>query len=126
MDDQRANRVDGGALDPTRIASPSRERILAGVLLLAYIAGWALVGYAYSIRLDKLWPSQVFWVVYAAWLAIMVVLPILVVCLFFGIVRSPAWLRGQFSLRTLLIVVTLVAAVLGMIVSAVEIFTPTA
>ena len=127
MDDQRTDREGGESVSEfaPRITSTPRERILAGVLSLVYIGGWALVGYSYSIRLEDHWPARVYWVVFATWEAIMLVLPLVVVCLFFGIDRSPAWLRGRFSLRALLIVITFVAVVLGAIVWAVEFFNPT-
>jgi hypothetical protein len=100
------------------ITSTPRERILAGVLSLVYIGGWALTIYAYSNRIEDHWPARVFWVVFATWVAIMLPLPLVAACWFFGIDRSPAWMRGRFSLRTLLIVITLVAVVLGVIVWA--------
>ena len=101
-----------------RITSTPRERILAGVLSLVYIGGWALAVYADSIRIEDHWPARVFWVVFATWIAIMLVLPLVAACWFFGIDRSPAWMRGRFSLRALLIVITLVAVVFGVIVWA--------
>ena len=119
MDDQRTNR-EGGRSVSRFVTSTPRERILAGVLSLVYIGGWALAGYAYSIRIEDHWPARVFWVVGATWFAIMLVLPLVVACLFFGIDRSPAWIRGRFSLRTLLIAITLVAVGLRVIVSLVK------
>ena len=97
MDDQKDNR-ESGRSEVRWITSTPRERILAGVLSLVYIGGWVLVEYAYSNRLEDHWSARVFWVVFATWLAIMLVLPLVVVCWFFaGIDRSPAWLRGRFS-----------------------------
>jgi hypothetical protein len=119
MDDQRIDRDEWG-LDPPRITSTPRERILAGVLSLVYIGSWALVGYLHSIPLKDPWAARAYWVVYATWCSIMLVLPMVVVCLFFGIDRAPAWLRGRFSLRALLILTTLAAVVLGVIASLVE------
>jgi hypothetical protein len=129
MNDQRKDRKGGESVSEVApwFTSTRRERILAGGLALVYLAGWTLAGYAHSIRLDELWPARVFWVVFAAWLATMLVLPLVVVCWFFaGIDRSPGWLRGRFSVHALLILITLVAIVLGAIVGVVEIFNPAA
>jgi hypothetical protein len=124
MDNQRANRESGDSVK--WITSTLRERILAGVLFLVYIGGWALAVYADSIRLEDHWPARVFGVAFATWWLIMLVLPLVAVCWFFGgIAGSPAWLRGRFSLRALLILSTLVAVVFGLIVWAVEFFNPT-
>ena len=114
MDDQGTNRESGDSVK--WITSTPRERILAGVLFLVYIGGWALAGYSFSIRLEDHWPARVFLVAFATWFAIMLVLPLVAVCWFFGgRAGSPAWFRGRFSLRALLIVVTLAAVVMGMI-----------
>jgi hypothetical protein len=94
--------------------------MLAGVLSLVYVGGWAFAGYSHSIGLEDRWPARVYWVVGATWFAIMLVLPFVVVCLFAGIDRSPAWIRGRFSLRALLIVITIVAVGLGVIASLVK------
>jgi hypothetical protein len=124
MDDQRTNRESGNSVK--WITSTPRERILAGVLFLVYIGGWALAIYAGSIRIEDHWPARVFGVVFATWFAIMLVLPLVAVCWFFGgIAGSPAWLRGRLSLRALLIVMTLIAVVFGVIVWAAEFFNPT-
>ena len=58
--------------------------------------------------------------VVTTYFAIMLVLPMAIVLLFFGIVRSR--LRGRFSLRTLLIVTTFLSVALGMIVWAADHF----
>ena len=129
MNDQEADREDGESVNQAApwFTSTRRERILAGGLALVYLGGWALGGYADSIGLDELWPARVFWVAWAAWLAIMLVLPLVVVCWFFaGIDRSPGWLRGRFSLHALLILITIIAVVMGAIVGVVEIFNPAA
>jgi hypothetical protein len=121
MDDQRTDRESGESVDPfgpPRITSTPRERILAGVLFLVYIGGWALAVYASSLRIEDHWPARVFWVVFATWFAIMLVLPLVAACWFIGIDRSPAWMSGRFSLRALLIVITVVAVVLGLAVYA--------
>jgi hypothetical protein len=120
MDDQRTDRDRDWNLDTPRITSTSRERIFAAVLTLVYIAGWVLIGYGISIRIENLWPARVFWVVYATYISIMLVLPLVAACWFFGIDRSPAWMRGRFSLRALLIVTTLAAVVFGVIVLLTE------
>jgi hypothetical protein len=117
MDDQRPDQEGGESMKP-RITSTPRERVLAGVLSLVYIGLWALARYASSIRIEDHWPARVFWVVFATWFSIMVLLPFVVVCWFVGIDRSPAWLRGRFSLRALIIAMTVVAVVLGIIVAA--------
>src|SRR4051812_29591946 len=112
MDDQRTNRKSGDSVK--WITSTPRERTLAGVLSLVYIGGWALAGYASLIRIEDHWPARVFGVVVAIWFAIMMVLPLVAVCWFFsGKAGSPAWLLGRFSLRTLLIAMTLMAIVFG-------------
>lgn len=120
MNDQRTNQ-ERGRSESRFVASTC---VLAGVLSLAYIGGWALAGYAYSIRIEDHWPARLFWVVGAAWFTIMLVLPLVIVSLFCGINRSPAWLRGRFSLRSLLVVVTLVSVVLGVLVWAADCFNP--
>ena len=127
MNDQRKDRESGESVREVApwFTSTRRERVLAGVLALVYLGGWALAGYAHSIHLDELWPARVFWVAMVAWFAIMLVLPLVVVCWFFaGIDRSPGWLRGRFSLHALLILITFAAVVLGAIVWAVEFFDP--
>jgi hypothetical protein len=122
MDDQRDDR-EGGRSVSGFVTSTPRERVLAGVLFLVYVGGWALAVYASSLRIEDHWPARVFWVVFATWFAIMLVLPLVAVCWFFGgIAGSPAWLRGRFSLRAVLIVMTLVAVVFGVIVWAVGFF----
>jgi phosphoglycerol transferase MdoB-like AlkP superfamily enzyme len=123
MDDQRTARERDRSVGPLVTSTP-RERILAGVLALVYLGLWTLPVYAYSTRIEDRWPARMVWVAYATWWAIMLVLPLVVVCLFFGIDRRPAWLRGRFSLRALLIVITLVAVVLGVIVWGAEFFNP--
>jgi cation transport ATPase len=115
MDDQRNVRESGSSVNRL-VKSTPRERLLAGVLSLVYIGGWALTVYASSIRIEDHWPARVFWMAGATWFAMMLVLPLMAVCLFFGGDVRPAWLRGRFSLRTLLIVTTLVAVVFGVIV----------
>jgi hypothetical protein len=124
MDDQRDDRESGADMRPS-ITSTPRERILAGVLFLVYIGGWALAGYDYSTRLEDRWPARVYWVVAATYFVIMLMLPLVAACWFFGIDRSPAWMRGRFSLRAVLIALTLVAVGLGVIVWAAEFFNPT-
>ena len=115
MDDQGTNQESGRSVSRFVNSTP-RERIVAGVLSLVYIGGWALAVYAFSFRIEDHWPARLFWVVFATWLAIMLVLPLVAVCLFFGgVAGGPAWFRGRFSLRALLIVMTLAAVVLGMI-----------
>jgi hypothetical protein len=122
MDDQRADRESDESWNPW-ITSTPRERVLAGVLFLVYIGGWALAGYAGSNRIEDHWPARVFWVVFATWWLIMLVLPLVAVCWFFsGIAGSPAWFRGRFSLRALLIVIALFAVTFGLIVWALEFF----
>src|SRR5262245_52312958 len=117
MDDQRTEREGNGNVK--WFTSTPRERILAGVLCLVYIGGWALAGYGISIRLEDIWPARVFFVVFAIWFATMLVLPLVAVCWFFGGRKgSPAWFRGRFSLRALLIVITLAAIAFGAIVWA--------
>ena len=124
MDDQGTNRESGDSVK--WITSTPRERILAGVLFLVYIGGWVVAVYAGSIRLEDHWPARLFGVALATWWLIMLVLPLVAVCWFFGgIAGSPAWMRARFSLRALLIVMTLVAVVFGGIVWAVEFFNPT-
>src|SRR5262245_53286199 len=114
MDDQRTNRESGGSVK--WITSTPRERILAGVLSLVYIGGWALAIYAFSNRPEERWPDRFFWVSFVACWSVMMVLPPVIVCWFFsGIAGSPAWFRGRFSLRTLLIAATLVTVVLGLV-----------
>src|SRR4051794_9917814 len=49
MDDQRADRESSGSVK--RFTSTHRERILAGVLSLVYIGGWAFAGYGISTRI---------------------------------------------------------------------------
>ena len=123
MDDQGTNRGGEGSVsewERPRITSTPRQRILAAVLFLVYIGGWVLAAYVMPMRPEDHWPARVFWVVFATWLAIMLVLPLVAMCWFAGIDRSPAWVRGRFSLRALLIAITLVAVVLGAIVYAVR------
>jgi hypothetical protein len=122
MDDQRTDPESGVDMRPS-ITSMPRERILAGVLFLVYIGGWTLAGYL--SRLEDSWPARVYWVAFVTWCAIMLVLPLVAVCLFFGIDRSPALVRGRFSIRAVLIAITLVAVVLGAIIWAAEFFNPT-
>jgi hypothetical protein len=120
MDDQRTDRESGRSVRRL-VKSTPRERILASILFLVYIGLWALAVYGDSNRIDDHWPAPLFWVVFAAWYAMMLVLPLVAVCWFFGgIAGSPALLRGQFSLRSLLIAMTLAAIVFGVIVWAVE------
>jgi hypothetical protein len=119
MDDQKTDRESGGNVDPfaPRITSTPRERVLGVALCLVYIGGWVFIFYAMSNRLEDRGPARVFWVAYATWFVMMLVLPLAAVCLLTGIDRGPAWMRGRFSLRGLLIVMTLVAIVLGVIAS---------
>jgi hypothetical protein len=120
MDDQITDRESGSSVSPfgpPRITSTPRQRILAGVLSLTYIGGWALAGYGMSNRIEDHWPARVFWPVFATWFAIMLVLPLVALCWLIGIDRSPAWMRGRVSLHALLIVFTLVAVGLGVIAS---------
>ena len=129
MNDQKADREGGESVTQAApwFTSTWRERVLAGVLALVYLGGWALAGYAGSNRIEDHWHPRVFWVAFVAWFAIMLVLPLVVVCWFFaGIDGSPGWLRGRFSLHALLILITVVAIVLGAIVGLVEVFNPAA
>jgi hypothetical protein len=63
-------------------------------------------------------------VICAGWFAVMLVLPLLIVFWFIGIGRSPAWGRGRFSLRALMIIMTLFAVVFGVVVCVAEFFDP--
>lgn len=123
MDNQSAKPEVGGNVSPFIKSSP-RERVVAGVLTLVYLTGWALTGYAYSIRIEDHWPVRLLWVASAAWFAVMLVLPLVVVLLFFGGPTNPAWLRVRFSFRALLILLTLAAVGFGLVVWAAEFFNP--
>jgi hypothetical protein len=119
MDDQSPDRE--GGQNVKWFTSTPRERIFAVVLFGVYIGGWVLAVYADSHRIEDHWPARVFWVAFATWYAMMLVLPLVAVCWFFGgRAGSPAWFRGRFSLRALLIVITLAAVVFGLIAWAVE------
>lgn len=121
MDEQRDEREVGERVKWIR--STRRERLLAFVLSLVYAGGWGLAIYAGSNRLEDQWPARVFAVVFAIWFLFMLVLPLVIVCWFFGgRAGSPAWLRGQFTTRALLILTTIAAIALGAIVWAAEFF----
>jgi hypothetical protein len=88
-----------------RTTNPAlRNRKLAGVLALVYVALFAIAGYLESIRIESYWPTWLFAVGSAAWVAIMLVLPFVVVRYFFGLDLSLLWqaLR-RFSLRSMLL-----------------------
>jgi hypothetical protein len=81
-----------------------RNRPLAGVLTLVYVALLALAGYLESIRIEQYWPIWLFVVAVLIWFAIMMVLPFVVIRYFFGLDLSLLWqpLR-RFSLGSMLI-----------------------
>src|SRR5688572_23247679 len=68
-----------------------RNRSLAGVLSLIYVALFALAGYLESARIDDYWPTWALWAAGVIWFAIMLVLPFLVLQYFFGLDLSPLW-----------------------------------
>jgi hypothetical protein len=103
MGDQGMNRENSGTMD--RVIIPGlRNRKLAGVLALVYVALFALAGYLESIRIEDYWPTWLLIVGAVTWIAIMLVLPFLVVQYFFGLDISLLWrpLR-RFSLRAMLL-----------------------
>ena len=81
-----------------------RNRPLAGVLALVYVALFALAGYLESIRIEDYWPTWLLIVGGVTWFAIMMVLPFVVLRYFFGLYLSLLWqpLR-RFSLRAMLL-----------------------
>lgn len=100
----------GGRMSQTtnpalRTTDPAlRNRKLAVVLALVYVALFALVRYLESIRFEDYWPNWLLIVGGASWLAIMIVLPFLVVRYFFGLDLSRLWQPlWRFSLRSMLL-----------------------
>jgi hypothetical protein len=81
-----------------------RNRPLAGVLALVYVALFALVIYLESIRIEDYWPTWLLVLGGVTWFATMLVLPFLVVQYFLGLDLSLFWRRFQrFSLRKMLL-----------------------
>jgi hypothetical protein len=94
-----------------RTTNPAlRNRPLAGVLALVYVALFALAAYLESIRIEDYWPTWLFIVGGVTWFAVMMVLPFVVLRYFFGLYLSLLWqpLR-RFSLRSMLFWVTYIS-----------------
>jgi hypothetical protein len=82
------------------VKSTRRQRVLAGVLLLVYVALMALAFYLESIKIEDRWPVWLLWVGGVIGFAILLVLPFVVVALFFGI--HGMFIPRRFTLRRML------------------------
>jgi hypothetical protein len=83
------------------IKSTPRQRKLAGILALVYCALFALAFYLESIKIEDRWPLWILWVGGVIGFGALLVLPFVVVALFFGIDVTFPFLR-RFSLRGML------------------------
>lgn len=81
------------------IKSTPKQRKLAGVLALAYAALMGLAFYLESIRIEDRWPVWLLWVGGVTGFAILLVLPFVIVQLFFGL---DLFLPRRFTLRGML------------------------
>ena len=89
-----------------------RNRVLAGILSLVYVALMAFTFYLESTSVEKHWPTWVLIVAGVTWGAIMIGLSFLVVKYFFGLdLRGRHW---QFSLRKMLLGVPVISVIIWM------------
>jgi hypothetical protein len=103
MGNQAINRENAASVRPA-INPALRNRPLAGVLALVYVALLALAFYLESIRIEDYWPTWLLVLGGVTWFATMLVLPFLVVQYFLGLDLSLFWRRFQrFSLRKMLL-----------------------
>jgi hypothetical protein len=83
------------------IKSTPSQRKLAGILALVYCALFALAFYLESIKIEDRWPLWILWVGGMLGFGALLVLPFVVVALFFGIDTTFPFLR-RFTLRGML------------------------
>lgn len=103
MGDQTANPANDGIAKPG-INPALRNRPLAGVLALVYVALFALAACLESIRIEDYWLVSLLILAGVAWFAIMMVLPFLVLQYFFGLDMSLLWRQLQrFSIRSMML-----------------------